>query len=135
MKKIALNQKGFTIIEVTITTFLLVVAFLGLLSLSVMAIKGNAFSKMMTTATALGNDKIEDLKAGAFTNVELNSGSHTDTGNPFQGLYTRTWTITDTIDATSSRIACKTIAVSVSWNWLGKTHNVSFNTLQANQDE
>jgi Tfp pilus assembly protein PilV len=134
MKQVYLNQKGFTLIEVIITTFLLVVACLGMLSLSVMAIKGNSLSKMITTATALVHDKTEDLKTREFTNQELISGSHVDTGNPFQNLYSRTWTITDTIDATSLNIVCKTITVSVSWNSNGKTHNVSFNTLQANQD-
>jgi len=124
MKKTVRNPKGFTLVEVTVALFLLVVAFMGLLSLSTMAVNGNAFSKATTTATTLAADKLESLRAKGFGDGELTSGSHTDGANPFQGLFSRTWTVTD-------GAGYKDIVVSVSWAWQNSTRNVSMRTLKA----
>ncbi len=124
MKKIARNGGGFTLVEVTVALFLLIVAFMGLLSLSAMAINGNAFSKATTTATTLAADKLESLRAKGFGDGELTPGTHVDGANPFQGIFSRTWTVTD-------GAGYKDIVVSVSWTWQDSTRNVSVRTLKA----
>jgi len=60
------KSQGFTLIEIMIAIFLLVVAMLGVISVTVMVIKGNSFSKTMTTATTLAADKMEELKNKAY---------------------------------------------------------------------
>src|SRR3990172_2270351 len=92
------NNKGFTLVEIMIAMFILVVALLGLISVTVMVIKGNSFSKTMTTATTLAKDKMEQLKNTSFASLaggtdyaELDSTVHaTQTVPPYP--YTRTWT-------------------------------------------
>jgi Tfp pilus assembly protein PilV len=123
---------GFTIIEVVITMFILEVAFLGITSMTDMVINGNSFGKMITAATVLANDKLEDLKPKSFTDTDMTAGSHSDAGNPFNGLYTRTWIIADALDAANVKVMYKTIAMTVTWTWKRNSHSVSLNTLQAN---
>ncbi len=107
------KKQGFTLIEIMIAIFLLVVAMLGVISVTVMVIKGNSFSKTMTTATTLAADKMEELKNTPFASVV--------TGNDTQEtLYTRTWEVTDGSPATGM----KTLVVKVAWNWQGTGHNV-----------
>ncbi len=87
------RSRGFTLIEIMIAIFLLVVAMLGVISVTVMVIKGNSFSKTMTTATTLAADKMEELKNTAYASVV--SGNDTQ-----ETLYTRTWVVTNNSPAT-----------------------------------
>lgn len=71
MRQIISNIKyrnGFTLLEVLIAMFILTVAILALVSVTVTVIKGNASNKMVTTATTLAKDQLETLK-----NTSLNS--------------------------------------------------------------
>jgi len=132
------KQKGFTLIEIMIAIFVLAVALLGLAEVTTTTIKGNSFSKSLTTATTLANDKMQDLKAKNFTcsstgctvHADLSSGSHTDTGNPIQGIYNRSWSIADTNDS-ASRPRYKAITVTAEWTWQGSSHNVQLQTFRA----
>ncbi|HOG08693.1 MAG: prepilin-type N-terminal cleavage/methylation domain-containing protein [Syntrophales bacterium] len=107
------RSRGFTLIEIMIAIFLLVVAMLGVISVTVMVIKGNSFSKTMTTATTLAADKMEELKNTAYASVV--SGNDTQ-----ETLYTRTWVVTNNSPATGM----KTVVVTVAWNWQGNNHDV-----------
>src|SRR3990172_6953935 len=82
------NNKGFTLVEIMIAVFILVVALLGLISVTVMVIKGNSFSKTMTTATTLAAGKMEQLKNTGYASL----AGGTDT---VESIYTRTWTVTN----------------------------------------
>ncbi len=59
------NNKGFTLVEILVAISILGIALLGLVSVTVMVIKSNSFSKTMTTATTLADDKMEELKKTA----------------------------------------------------------------------
>jgi len=129
------NGKGFTLIEVMIAVFLLIVALVGLASVTVSVIKGNDLSKMVTTATTLAKEKMEVLKnAGATaytTDAALSVGSHTDSvGAP----YTRQWKVeavgTASPDNDTSKM--KKITVTVGWSWNGKPYNVELHTILSN---
>jgi len=130
---------GFTLIEIMIAIFILTVAILGLAAVTTTTIKGNSFSKAMTTATTLVNDKLQDLKARTFTSSSVDADlsgavspgvTHTDTGNPIESIYNRSWTVVDTLGSGSS-IRYKTITVTVSWTWLGLSHSVQLQTIRA----
>jgi type IV pilus assembly protein PilV len=69
------NQKGFTLVEIMVAISIIAIGLLGLVSVTVMVIKGNTFSKTMTTATTLANDKMEQLKKTGYAG--LASGADT----------------------------------------------------------
>ena len=114
------NNKGFTLVEIMIAIFILVIALLGLISVTVMVIKGNSFSKTMTTATTLAKDRMEQLKNTAYGSL----AGGTDTA---ESIYTRTWIVNDNSPAANM----KTIAVTVTWSWQGAPHNVPLRTIVA----
>jgi len=114
------NNKGFTLVEIMIAIFILVIALLGLISVTVMVIKGNSFSKTMTTATTLAKDKMEELKNTGYGSL----ASDTDT---VESIYTRTLIVTPDSPAANM----KTIEVKVEWDWQGATRNVTLRTIVA----
>lgn len=104
------RNHGFTLIEVIVAILLLTVALLGLVSLTTMAIKGNAFNKTSSTATTLAKDKMEELKSMAYTAIP--AGPTTDNwaadGITAGSYFTRTWSAT-------LGTGTKTITITVSW--------------------
>lgn len=129
------NGKGFTLIEVLIAIFLLIVALVGLASVTVSVIKGNDLSKMVTTATTRAKDKMEALKnAGAtgYTTDPLSVGSHTD---PVEAPYTLKWEVeaVGTTPPDNDTDKMKKITVTVSWRWNGHDHKVELPTIISNQ--
>jgi type IV pilus assembly protein PilV len=109
------ENRGFTLIEIIIAIFILVVALTGLAGVASTVISGNAFSKQITTATTLAQGKIEELKN---TNYQ-----HLSDGSDTQSIYTRTWTIT--LMATH----VKTMEVVVQWNHYGNSHDVTLRSI------
>jgi type IV pilus assembly protein PilV len=123
-----IGNRGFTLIEVLIAGFLLVVAILGVISTTVIIIKSNSLSKEMTTATTLAKDKMEGVKNSAATAAGYNAlaGGGSETG--LETIYTRTWTVTN--DG-SPAAGMKAIEVKVLWSWQSASHNVTLNTIVA----
>jgi len=109
------DNHGFTLIEIIIAIFILVVALMGLAGVASTVINGNSFSKEITTATTLAQEKIEELKNTNYQNL----GDGTDS----QSIYTRIWTITQT----ATHI--KTIEVVVQWNHYGNSHDVTLRSI------
>ena len=122
------NQKGFTLLEIMVAMAILTIALLSLVSVTVMVIKGNSFSKTMTTATTLAKDKLEQLKDTAYGSSSGYSslGGGADTVGV---IYTRTWTVPDPDNPPPPNM--QTIRVMVQWNWQGAPHNVTLRTLVA----
>ena len=114
-----IGNRGFTLLEVLIVIFLLVIAFLGAISTTGIIINSNSLSKTMTTATTLAKDKMEQLKYTGYNSVEGN--------DTVDSIYTRTWTVT--ADG-SPAAGMKTIEVKVEWSWQG-AHRVTLTTIVA----
>ena len=124
------NGKGFTLVEILIAILLLVIALVGLASVTVSVIKGNDLSRMVTTATTLAKDKMEELKNLSATSAgydALTSGSQTG----LEAIYTRAWTV-GAVGATApdnDTTKMKKITVTVTWTWNGQSHSVTLNTI------
>ncbi|HEX2975016.1 MAG TPA: type IV pilus modification protein PilV [Bacteroidales bacterium] len=123
------GKRGFTLIEVLIAMFILVVALLGLLSLSTMVIKGNSFSKTTTMATTLAKDKLEDIKNKSYDNIVSATDYATSNGvvstTSTGAYYTRTCTVTPDSPAANM----KSISVQVAWLWNGTSRSMSTSTI------
>lgn len=122
------DRRGFTLVEIMIAVFVLTVALIGLISVTVMVINGNDFSRRMTTATTLAKDKIEQVKRMTYTSVA--AGVTTDYWNAdssagSSGAYfTRVMTVTNSTPAANM----KTVVVVVSWTW-GGARQVTLRTI------
>lgn len=124
------NENGFTSIEVIIAIMLLGVALLGLASVTVSVIRGNDFSKMVTTATTQARDKIEELKNTGATQsgYDNNLAGGSDTVDT---VYTRQWTVGAVGAAApqNDQTIMKKITVTVTWTWSIWPHTVTLNTI------
>ncbi len=125
------EQRGFTIIEVMVAAFILIVGILATTSFKINVIRENSNSGNYTQAATLAQDKIEELIYSNYTALSL---SDTNVGNNnandiikfsaadadhqrigidekgnVGGIYTRTWNVWD---VTAKR---KDIVVVVNW--------------------
>ena len=120
MNKIA-NSSGFTLIEVMIAIFILTVGLLGAAGMAATVINGNAFSKEITTAAMLAQDKMEELRTVDWNGLQ--DGNDTISGS--QGIrYQRTWTVAPTG-------TMKAINLAVNWND-GHDHSIQITSVITN---
>lgn len=129
-----IDSRGFTLLEITVAVFLLVMALLGLISTTTIVIKSNSLGHTMTTATTLAGDKMEQFKNTTYANLAGGAGadyatadSTVQTTSTSETIYTRSWTITNNSPVTGM----KTIVVTVQWDWQGASRSISLSTLLA----
>lgn len=124
------GNHGFTLIEILVAVFLLVVALLGVISTTVIVIQSNSLSKAMTTATTLARDRMEQLKNTGYAALAggtdyATMDSTVQATSTADSIYTRIWTVMVDSPATGM----KTITVTIRWNWRGALRNVSLTTI------
>jgi type IV pilus assembly protein PilV len=116
-----LGQKsGFTLMEVLVAMLLLTIGLLGVANLTIGVIKGNSYSKNVTTATVVAQQQIEQAQRIGYTNA--NSVAGTATVAMGGTSFTRTTTVTNSSPAAKM----KTVTVSAAWN--PGNNSVSLNT-------
>lgn len=107
------NERGVSLLELLVAFAILAVAAAGLFSVTSMAALGNNRNNDRIAATTLAVDKLEELAALGFS--DLAAGAFADP-QPIQpsgdagGIFTRSWTITNTTVAGAS---AKAISVTV----------------------
>jgi prepilin-type N-terminal cleavage/methylation domain-containing protein len=107
------NEKGFTLLETLVGMAILAVGLLGLLALQVVAMQGNTSGFLISNATALGEQRVEELKGLSSASPLLAAGNHADGTVTVQGtVYTRSYTIQD--DSPVSGVS--TITMTITWN-------------------
>jgi len=102
--------KGFTLIEIMVAITLLSVGLLGMAGLTVGIMRGNTLSSELTTATALAQAKMEDIKRVGYSGATDSAEDY----NAIAGypLYKR-----DTvIDVDTPELGMKTVTITVSWD-------------------
>ena len=111
--KVISNQKGFTLLELLIALVILAIGLLGLAGLHIAAIKGNVSGFKISAASAVAQQRIEELKAMDSSSAALSAGAHPADGNAtIQGIaYNRSYTIQDNTPVTGT----STITFTVSW--------------------
>lgn len=119
------SERGFTLLEIIIAMFILTVALLSLVSVTVMVIKGNSLSKQMTTATTLARDKLEATKNQSYTNIAAGTESFDPSGLAAGTFYTRTLVVNNNTPANNM----KTVTVTVSWTWGILPRSVTLRTI------
>jgi prepilin-type N-terminal cleavage/methylation domain-containing protein len=127
LKPLFKDNSGFTFVEVLVAMVVLSFGLLGVTAMSRTTIGSNLFSKNMTTAIAIGQGKMEDLRRTALA-AAITSGNDAveskvdENGTAGGGIFTRTTTVT----GGASQLT--TLNVSVSWTD-SKLRTVTFQTL------
>src|SRR5262245_39891577 len=114
---ISVSQRGFTLLEVLVAIFILTIGLLGTAGLTTGIIRGNHFSKNITSATAAAQAQIESVKSGGYL-YALAANFPTDSITMGGMTFTRTTTIT----ANSPAANMKTVSVTATWT---ETNNTS----------
>jgi type IV pilus assembly protein PilV len=105
-----LGQKsGFTLMEVLVAMLLLTIGLLGVANLTIGVIKGNSYSKNVTTATVVAQQQIEQAQRIGYTNANSLAGTATVSMGGMS--FTRTTSVTDSSPAANM----KTVTVSAAW--------------------
>ena len=104
------NAKGFTLIEILIAVTLLTIGLLGMAGLTVGIMRGNSLSSEVTAATALTQDRMEDIKRLGYINTAGSSEAY----NSILG-YAAYRRVT-TVDIDTPGVGMKTVTVTVYWN-------------------
>jgi type II secretory pathway pseudopilin PulG len=123
------NPGGYLILEIMIAVAVFAVGFLAVGTLVVSTSANNTKGNIVTQATLLAAETIEDLKS-AVDITGLAAGTYNDGhpvdahGNP-GGIFNRSWVVSDPLGFNSSR----RVQVSVSWNRLGRVRTVQLDTI------
>jgi len=107
---IVTSQYGFTLLEVLVAIVILTIGLLGTAGLTTGVIRGNHYSKNITSATAAGQTLLESVKSSGYTNA-TSANFPNDTVTMGGMTFTRTTTITNSSPAANM----KTVSVTVSW--------------------
>jgi type IV pilus assembly protein PilV len=137
MRDVAMNQKGFSLIELLIAMSILAIGLLALAQMQITSIRGNAYSSTTTDATTVAQDRLEQLIGLTYssltTDTDLAAGNHpagTQTiggTQTVQGItYTITWSITDDFPITNT----KAMDLDVTWTENSQSRTVSVQSVK-----
>jgi type IV pilus assembly protein PilV len=80
-KYLIYRDEAFTLIEVMIALVVLSIGLIALAGLQVSAIKGNNFSKRITTAISIADDRIEQLKNIPYADIQAEPATNLTVSN------------------------------------------------------
>jgi type IV pilus assembly protein PilV len=115
MKSVARGQEGFTLIELLAAMLLLTIGLLGTAGLTSEIIRGNFYSKNITSATAIAQKTLDGAQRAGYATVSTYiSNSSNVPATPSMGGVT--FTQSASVTANSPAANMKTVSVTVSWN-------------------
>jgi type IV pilus modification protein PilV len=106
------NADGFTLTEVLIAVVVLSVGLLGAAQISLGVISSNGFSKRLTVATTLAQDRLEEIQRRGYANANGLAGTETYGAIADYSAYKRVTTIT----ANTPTAGMLTATVTVWWS-------------------
>jgi len=109
----SIKSYGFTLIEVLIALVILSVAFLGLAGLMVQTTKNTSFGGLMTEAATFAQDKLEELRATPWNNLNAFLGGPEQVQGSNK-IYNRSWAVQGPPPSPGDTV--RTIDVTVTWN-------------------
>jgi type IV pilus assembly protein PilV len=115
-------EEGFTLVETMIALVVLSVGLVALAALQTSAIRGNAFSKRMTTAVSIANEKMEQLKNSSYANILSESPTQINQSNM---NYSRQVIVTNNSPLPNT----KTVNVTITWSEGSKSYSVPIITI------
>jgi len=125
--RIEKSQTGFTLLEVLVAIVILTIGLLGTAGLTTGVIRGNHFSKNVTSATAAAQTQLESVKSGGYAYATA-ANFPSDTVTMGGMTFTRATTITNSSPAANM----KTVSVTVSWSESNNTaRSVNLQTILA----
>lgn len=106
------NQNGFTLLELLIALVILSIGLLGLAGLHIAAIRGNMSGFKISEASAVAQQRLEELKAIDMASAVLSAGNHVDGNIVVQGItYNRSYAVSDDTPVRGT----STLIFTVSW--------------------
>ena len=124
------GQNGYLMIEALISMAIFAIGFLAVGTMVIQTTRNITRSNIMTRATLLATQTLEDFKNTPYITTLADGETYTDPkpvdqwGNP-GGIFTRSWTISDSIGTNTSR----RIEVTVSWTRRGRQSNIVLTTI------
>ncbi len=120
------NTSGFTMLEIFIAITILTIGLLGVAGLTIGTIKGNLFSKNVTTATVIAQARQEDIQRSGYVNATTTNFPVGPDNVAMGGvIFSRTTTINNNTPAPNM----KEVTVTTSWN--NNTKSVVLSTILA----
>ena len=123
-KRLMWPEEGFTLIEIMITLVIMSIGLMALAGLQVSAIRGNAFSKRLTTAISIAQSRLEQVKNTPYANIQSESSTQVAVSNPNLN-FTRQVTVTNNSPLPNT----KRVEVTVTWTQASKTYTVPISTI------
>lgn len=122
------SGRGITLLEVMVSMVILAFGILGLAPLIVISMFGNSYSNEVTTANAIAQERIEQLKeVDTFASLPLQ-----ETTSGLHGKFTRATTVDDNTTDASVPAGVYRIKVDVNWSdQKGLSRSVNYNTYKA----
>jgi type II secretory pathway pseudopilin PulG len=123
-------NRGYLLLEVMAAVGIFSIGFLAVGTLMVSSTRNTSTGHIITQATRLAEETLEDLKNHGLGNL-VPGGPYFDPQNPIDewgnsgGIYTRIWSIDDPVGLGTSR----RIRVTISWERLGQIRRVELTTL------
>jgi type II secretory pathway pseudopilin PulG len=120
---------GYLLLEIMTAVAIFSIGFLAVGTLVISTTANNTTGNILTQATMLAVETLEDLKKERVT--DMAAGSYADPNNPIDarghsgGIFTRSWSLDDPIGNNTAR----RIRVTVSWSRSGKNRSVELTTL------
>ncbi len=120
----AVNQKGFSLIEVLIGLILLAIGLLAVAGMQITSVRGNHFGSNLTEATLFAQNKLEELRSLPYYDSRLSSGQ------PAQQITNSGVVYTVGYDVISLGNTMKQITATVKWLDTGD-HTVTLSVIRA----
>ncbi len=117
------KSNGFSLIEVMIAILVFSVGLLGVAQIMIIVINSNVFARNLTTATALAQDRLENIYRLGYVNANTSTGTEEYGSIPNFTPYKRV----TSVFFDSPDVGMKTATITVSWS--GNKHSVTLSTI------